>query len=201
MDALEEKKKQLRRQMKALRDAISEAERERARVLITERILGHQWFYGANRVLAFMPFGSEIDITEILQETIRQGKDLYLPRTEGAQIRFYRVRDLKDLVPGTYGILEPPAPADEGESLYRYDPGEEALRGDARFPELCIMPGLAFDVTKARLGYGGGYYDRFLADKFLLSLQSIAVGFACQQVPELLPVLPSDVRPGQVILV
>ena len=55
---------------------------------MTERILGHQWFYGAESILGFAGFGSEIDTSELLKEALRTGKRLYLPRVEGENYEF-----------------------------------------------------------------------------------------------------------------
>ena len=63
-----------------------------------------------------------------------------------------------------------------------------------------LMPGAAFDRYRNRLGYGKGFYDRFLADKPLLLQRTIGVGFRCQMRAEL-PSSPLDVRPCQVICV
>lgn len=65
---------------------------------------------------------------------------------------------------------------------------------------LLLMPGSAFDPLGNRMGYGGGFYDRYLADKENLRLRSIGIGFHCQQV-EQVPVEVTDVKPYQVILV
>ena len=61
---------------------------------------------------------------------------------------------------------------------------------------LMIMPGVAFDRNRNRMGYGGGFYDRFLSDKPWM--HTIAIGYQCQMFPEI-PVEENDIRPGQII--
>lgn len=186
---LKEQKKDLRNRVLRLRDELPREERERAALLLTERVLGHQWYYLSDVVLGFASYGSEIDLDEILRETLRQGKALYLPKTEESGICFYRVYDLEELRPGYKGIREPAGDAE----CYEYD--ETAAEH-----VLMLLPGAAFDKERNRMGYGKGFYDRFLADKPGLALRTIGVGFACQMV-EKVPADEWDVRPYQVICV
>lgn len=188
-DTLMQQKKALRRQIMQTRDALSGQERIRAAVLLTERIVGHQWFYLSDVLLGFAHYGSEIDTTEILQEALRKGKKLYLPKVEGEDMAFYRVYDLSGLAEGYKGIREPRGDTDK----YVFVP-------DGTGHELMLMPGVAFDLYRNRMGYGKGFYDRFLSDKPELQLRTIGVGFACQLV-ENVPHGERDIRPYQVICV
>ncbi len=186
----------IRRDVLSIRSQLDPDTKKMAAIRLADRIIGHQWFYRSDTVLAFASYGSEIDTTEILKEALRVGKKLYLPKVEGEEMVFYRIRSLSDLSPGYKGI---PEPFDKEKSVltcpeqFVYDPEEIDHT-------LMIMPGVAFDPYKNRLGYGKGYYDRFLSDKELLQLRSIAVGYRCQAVEEL-PVGEHDIRPYQVILV
>lgn len=186
---LQESKKALRRQVLQRRESLTEQERMRAAVLLAERILGHQWYYLSDTVLGFAGYGSEIDTDEILRECLRQKKRLYLPRVEGDHMCFYRVYGLEELESGYKGIREPKGDTQR----YVYD-GAEADR------TLMLMPGVAFDPLRNRMGYGKGFYDRFLADKEKLQLRTVAVGYACQLV-ESVPCGERDIRPYQVICI
>lgn len=182
-------KKKLRKEILARRQTLTEAERERGKFLITERILGHQWYYLSDTILGFVSYGSEICTAEILENALRDGKRVYVPRVEGQQMQFYRMYSLTELQEGYKGIREPQGDTE----CFIYDP-EQTGRC------LLLMPGSVFDPFGHRMGYGGGFYDRYLADKEALRLRSIAIGFCCQQV-ENVPVEGTDVRPYQVILV
>ena len=173
----------------AVRDAMTIEERQIASLCLTERILGHQWFYRAELVLCFASFGSEIDTTEILKEALRLGKEVYVPRVEGDEMQFYRIRSIEELQPGYRGILEPSK--DTERFVYETVAKEERKL-------LLLMPGVAFDRYRNRLGYGKGFYDRYLQDKPLLVTYSIGIGFACQLV-EHLPSEETDIRPYQVL--
>lgn len=192
-DAAEEKKRIRARALKR-RDALSDWERERGAVLLTERILGHQWFYGSHTLLAFASYGSEIDTGEIIDEALRLGKRVYLPRVmaeDGRQeMEFFRIASRQELRPGYRGILEP---SPQGER-YVYREGEVSR-------VLLLMPGVAFDGYRNRIGYGKGFYDRYLAGKADLRLRSVAVGFQCQLMEERLPCDERDAAPYQVICV
>ncbi len=185
-------KKSIRKLALLARNGLGEAERKRGTLLLTERILGHQWFYGAEELLCFVSYGSEIGTGEIIAEALRLGKRVYVPKVlsgEDGRMEFYRIEALSQLKPGYRGIPEP-----SGESeRYLYTP-----EGAGR--TLMLMPGAAFDGRKNRVGYGRGFYDRYLADKRELQQRTIAVGFRCQLV-ERIPAEDTDIRPCQVICV
>ena len=189
MKALQDAKKTLRRQVLQRREALTEQERKKAALMLTERILGHQWFYLSDVVLGFAGYGTEIDTDEILLECLRKGKQLYLPRVEGEGMQFYHVHSLEELTVGYKGIREPKGDTEK----YVYDAAEAERT-------LMLMPGVAFDALRGRMGYGKGFYDRFLASKPELQLRAIGVGFACQMVEEV-PCGKEDIRPYQVICV
>ena len=194
-------KQQIRKQVLTLRDNLSQHERERGAVLLTERICGHQWFYRSDIILAFASYKSEIDTTQIIEEALRLGKKVYVPKVEQEddgqagcgnnqqKLVFYRIKSMEELVEGYKGIPEPSTEAER----YVYDP-ETAER------TLVLMPGAVFDKMRNRIGYGKGFYDRFLADKEELQVRTIGVGFACQMVEEL-PAETWDIKPYQVICV
>jgi len=186
-------KHDIRKAILQARDNLSPVERKRGNILLTERILGHQWFYRSGVILGFVSYGSEIDTGEILQEAFRKGKKVYVPKvigkTEEARMRFYRITSLEELQEGYRGIPEPSGTSEE----YVYTPAETDQ-------VLMLMPGVAFDRFRGRIGYGKGFYDRFLQDKPQLWQRTIGVGYKCQLVEEL-PVSEHDIRPYQVICV
>lgn len=223
-------KKRIRRKMLTLRDALTEQEQQRASCLITERLLGHQWFYRTESLLCYVSYGSELDTRELIGEALRLGKQVYVPRVgENRRMDFFRIGALEELQPGFHGILEPPGSA-PGFMKEQSKAGEDdrAVPKSANLPRqegqtLMLMPGVAFDRYGNRLGYGGGYYDRYLAahpqfqtrlsqreinrseamgDDLGCSVRAytIAIGHNCQLV-EALPTEETDRRPCQVILV
>lgn len=186
---IKEIKHNIRKEILAKRASLPIEQREIANVVIADRIIGHQWFYRADIFLGFMNYDSEISTEEILKEAIRKGKKLFLPKIEDDKMNFYYTSSLDDLVKGYKGILEPKGDTERFEySAYK----------DTRI--LILIPGVAFDIYGNRMGYGKGFYDKFLDDKEVLKTFSIAIGYKCQQV-DLLPVDEYDIKPYQVILV
>lgn len=120
---------------------------------VHRNLLAWEPFQQAQRVLCYTPFRNEINLMPLI--TACSDKAWYLPRIEALPeqpdertMAFYRYITGNPLHPGQYGILEP-------------DP-TEAL-GDIASSDLMLIPGLAFDRQGVRLGYGKGYYDRFLS--------------------------------------
>ncbi len=181
-------KREIRKEILKLRDNMSLEERKKASLLMTERMLGHQWYYLSEVILGFASYGSEIDTTMLLEETLHKGKALYLPKVVGNDMHFYRVYHLEDLQEGYKGILEPAVSCEE----YVYDENIAAKT-------LLLQPGVAFDPYRNRIGYGKGFYDRYLADKPQLLIRNIGIGYKMQQVPEI-PVEETDLKPYQVLL-
>lgn len=182
-------KRNLRREVLSLRDNIPEKERERGRILITERICNHQMFCSSDILLAFVNYGSEIDTQDIISEALKKGKVVYVPRVEGEDMNFYRINSLEDLCVGYKGIREPA----EGAEAFLYS-GKDAEK------VLMLMPGAVFDEGRNRIGYGKGFYDRYLSDKAGLQIRTIGIGYKCQLVKEL-PAQDWDIKPYQVICV
>ena len=173
------------------RDALSASERRKGSLLMTERILGHQWFYRSDIFLCFASYGSEIDTYELINEAIRKGKHVFLPKvtcaSENTEMSFFRLTNLSELSAGYKGIPEPSEIAEK--YVFNATEAEHTLM---------LMPGVAFDAFRNRLGYGKGFYDGFLTGKNALQLRTIAVGFQCQMV-ERIPERDGDIRPYQVI--
>ncbi len=184
---IQETKKELRKRIIAERDLLSEEERMHSQVLLTERILGHQWFYRAKELLIFISYGSEIDTGEIIAKAHCLHKKVYVPKVEGDVMEFYRIMPNEALQEGYKGILEPDLSVAHEKFIFAKEKAEEVLM---------IMPGVAFDMMCNRIGYGKGFYDKYLADKD--GMQTIAVGYAMQMVPQI-EADEKDIRPMQVI--
>ena len=184
-------RQEIRRASLKARESLCPEQRRRGALLMTERILGHQWFYRSENFLCFVSYGSEIDTHELIEEALRLHKKVYVPKVtqslEKTEMLFYRLTALSELKEGYKGIPEPMGAS--GEYCYSETEAERTL---------LLMPGVAFDGFRNRLGYGKGFYDGFLADKEALQLRSIAVGFQCQMV-EKIPVREGDIKPYQVI--
>ena len=109
-------------------------------------------FSHARTVLSYVSFGAEVDTRELICALIAGGRRVAVPRVDGERRRmdFCEIGGLGELLPGAHGILEP-------------DEDAPALTVPDMVGSVCLVPGLIFDGAGHRVGYGGGYYDRFLA--------------------------------------
>ena len=141
----------LRKQVLERRDALGAAERKSLSERITARLLGLDSYRKAGCVMAYVGFGSEIDTARFVADTLSQGKTLVLPRVErgNRNLKLYGVRDPENqLEAGVWGIRQP-----------RADLCPEIAASQIEF---VLVPGVAFTRHCERLGYGGGFYDRFI---------------------------------------
>ena len=153
-------KLELRRELKARRDSLAKnGYSSEAGTSIANRISALDVFSDADTVLMFYPIGSELSILPLFDIAKSLGKKIAFPCSCANGILIFRyVNELCELTARTYNIPEPESFA--AKVLYF-----------AR--SICITPALAFDTEGYRIGYGGGYYDRFLAN-----YEGISVGVA-----------------------
>lgn len=146
-------KQQLRAQLKTLRANIPEDERIAIDVAITHNVLGLHTWQEANLVLPYLSFGAEVETRGIITAAWEQGKTVALPRcVEGTRdMKWYQVENFEGLVRSPLGVEEPAE-----------KPGCE-IDPSTVDNALVLVPGLTFDAAGYRLGYGGGFYDTFLA--------------------------------------
>ncbi len=135
----------LRKHFLSLRDGISD--RAKKSKQITEHSLAIVAEENPSVIYAYAAFRNEPETEMLIRALLSMGKTVALPKCgKNGVMEFYRIKDLSDLSLGAYGILEPPE--------------EELLQPSEA--ELVLVPGAAFDKNGYRIGYGGGYYDRYL---------------------------------------
>jgi 5-formyltetrahydrofolate cyclo-ligase len=146
-------KQTIRKSILVLRERLTPAVRAAHSVAITERLLQLPQYRQAGTVLGYMNFGAEFASDLWIQQALADGKKLVLPRVNRhtKQLDLYWVNDLENqLAPGLWGIREPLV-----ERCERLATLNEV--------EFALLPGVAFTRDGARLGYGGGFYDKLLA--------------------------------------
>ena len=168
---LAEKKRALRAEMKALRAAIPDRAERDARIF--DKLFSFPAFAGAESVFIYCSLAQEADTRRIIGELLARGKRIYLPRTEGKDMLAVRYEG-GELRMGKFGVCEPL--------------GEETTDK----PEVCVLPLLAADGQFRRLGYGGGYYDRYFSCKGK-DMRKIGVCYDFQLIGEV-PSEAHDVR-------
>lgn len=145
-------KNALRFKIKKMRRNMQPDYKQECDITIANEFLQSTSYTRSNVILTYFSTPIEVDTTMIIQTALNDGKQVACPRCiDGTRyMDFYYINSLEDLKPGSFGVLEP---EEDKASLYT---------GADR--PICIVPGLAFDHWGYRLGYGKGYYDRFLAD-------------------------------------
>lgn len=142
---------------------------------ICEKLQGMTQVREAGIVMAYAPIRNEVDLTPLWQELWKKGHTIVLPRVEGEHLAAVAYTGPDGVRSGVFGIHEPvgsPIPADKIDAV--------------------LVPGLVFDLNGYRLGYGKGYYDRFLP---LLrpDVAKIGIAYSFQVVADVQPT-PTDVR-------
>ena len=168
------KKKELRKEILARRNALSVQEREEKSIEIARKVIALEEFENSNKILLYAPIRSEVKTSNIYMEARRLRKAVYYPRVLGDEMEFYFVDETTELETSKYGIREPKV-----EEVKQFVPNTQ----DKIF---ILMPGAVFDEDGNRIGYGGGYYDKYLhwlASRISLeNICKVAVAFACQVV-------------------
>jgi 5-formyltetrahydrofolate cyclo-ligase len=182
-------KTELRARVLARRDALSDGERRNSAARITRSVISMLPPRAQTVVLAYSNFGSEFATADFIAAALAAGHVVALPRVDRVTrtLGLYRVsRPSADLVVGPWGIAEP-------------DP-RLCRPVDASSLDFVLVPGVAFDTRGARIGYGGGFYDRLFEDCSLQGKRplKVAPAFACQIV-EAVPVEPHDVPVDHVV--
>jgi len=180
---------------KETRDSIDEESRQQKSEEIAKKILEADWFKEADIVLSYHAFRSEVEVDALNRAVLTQGKKLYLPKTyvKEKQIRFFEITDLSKLKRGYQKIWEPTG--EEPEFSF-----ETVKEGQKKV--LMIMPGTAYDARGYRMGYGGGYYDRYLnaheAEWKMIDFMTVFAAFSEQKMI-LIPGERCDVKPDVIV--
>lgn len=150
-DVIESKdKNRIRNEMKKQRSTLSVNRIMMHSAIIAKRLFDLDEYKEAEVVLPYVSFSSEVDTHVLINEALKSGKKIAVPRVVSKdQMKFYFIKSFSDLKPGSFGILEPVS-TDE----FKPDPSVNAV---------VLLPGLAFDNKLNRIGYGGGFYDKYLS--------------------------------------
>ena len=150
---------------------------------IMEKIKALPEYERAAFIFAYASNTNEAGTNLLIEDAIESGKRVALPRVTGeGTMEFYEIRGLADLHEGYRGIMEPS--------------GDEPVDPAADSPDLIFVPGVAFDHRGYRLGYGKGFYDRYLAR--IPQVYSVGLAFPCQIVDEI-PAHSHDIPVNTVI--
>ena len=151
MDTAVLEKQRLREECLAAREALSEQERSVLDERITQKLLVTSEYSEATTVLTYVSVSSEVSTRMFIECALRDGKTVAVPRClPGHCLEFVAITSLDQLIAAPFGLLEPPKEL-------------PALTEEQMDASICIVPALLVDTKGYRLGYGAGFYDRFLS--------------------------------------
>ena len=178
---VDEEKKLLRKKILKLRDSIPPGDRIEYSTKIAECIFCESKYVRANNVLIYNHFGSEVRCDYIFSKSLKDGKNVFFPKVEGEYMTFYKITSAEQLEAGYKGILEPFGNTGRFEQIGK---------------SIIIVPGTVFGQDGYRIGYGKGYYDKFLAS--VPDIYKIGVCFSVQLVDKV-PRDQYDVQMDEII--
>lgn len=171
-------KSSLRKLFLEKRDGISSDLMKIASKQIQKNLKKIKEFREAKKIACYYPIGSEVFTQDIIQELISQGKHVSLPVVDGENLVFREIKDFKDLEKGRFDIMEPKDNCPVLEN-----------------PEIILVPTVGISRDGVRLGYGYGFYDRYLQDSSALK---ISLAFS-KQVIKSIPSVDTDVKMDLVV--
>ena len=142
-------KKELRTKIRNLKRAMTEEEIVAAGERLGELFLNCPQYKQAKTIYGYLPYNQEVRTVAMLEQAMRDGKRVAVPKCYGDEMRFIYMDDLSKVEKGYANIPEPIA--------------DDPIADDPT--ALVLMPGLAFTKDGKRMGYGGGFYDKFLASE------------------------------------
>lgn len=142
-------KTELRAHIRSLKRAMTEEEIVARSSRLTELFLQTEAYRNAETIYGYLPYNQEVRTVPILQHALSDGKRVAVPKCYGDEMRFIYLEDLTQVAPGYSRIPEPIA-----DEPVAHDP-----------TALVLMPGLAFTRQGQRIGYGGGFYDKYLSNE------------------------------------
>lgn len=174
-----ESKKGIRESVLAVRKCLSEKEWIEKSCLIFQTVISHPFFLNSDEIYCYMDYRNEVETKRIIEAAWQMGKKVAVPKVFGDVMEFFYIENFTELHPGTFNILEP----------------EENTPANGK-NALVLMPGAVFDKNRNRIGYGRGYYDRYLKQHPKYKTMALAFEF---QVLEKIPSEAHDIRPQIIV--
>lgn len=177
------KKDEIRSQMLEKRNLLTFSQQQIYSDRISRIILNSSLYRNCKNLCIYQAFRKEVSCDKIIKQALRDKKQVFVPVTDSVSktMEFYRVTEMTEWKKGAYGILEPVL---------------TDTTAPLREAALILMPGLVFDKNKHRIGYGGGYYDKYLACH--IGHTTIALCYHFQIIDENLPCEEHDILPDYI---
>lgn len=181
-----ETKAEIRKRILEARKGLTKEEAMSKSGAIVQKVIKTPEYEEADNVLLYADYNYEVLTQRIFEDAVSHKKRVYFPKSDllTNNMEFYQILSLCQLEKGLMGILEP---REDMRFRYKFNPKEDTL---------VIIPGVAFDISGYRIGYGRGFYDKFLVNKRQLS--TMALAYACQIVDEI-PREAHDIRMDKIV--
>lgn len=178
-------KKHIREEVLIAREAMTTDEWRRKSRQIRENLMNLPAFTHAAHILCYVNYKNEAETISLISQCLASGRHVYCPLVTGKDMDFYEIFSVGELQEGFHGILEPPF-----REKYLFIP--HGKQSDT----LMIMPGAVFDRAHHRIGYGGGYYDKYLQRFMGIVTAALAFSF---QIRDEIPYEPHDICPQIIV--
>ena len=181
-------KKNIRKSILKIRNNMDINEKKRMDYIIEKKFLSSSEYLSSSNIFIYISYGSEINTKNIILTSIKNNKNIYVPRIDSKTKNMDAVKIISfdKLVMNAYGILEP-------------SNNEEAIDPDKL--DLIVVPGVAFDKNNGRMGYGAGYYDRYfykISEKDYKRIKKVALAYDFQIIDKV-PMNENDVPVDSII--
>lgn len=192
-------KKNIRKRILSLRNEMPIEFREEKSSIILQTLYGMERYKEAAVILTYVDYQSEVITTPLIARALIDNKLVFAPRVSGEEMEFYRISGTEDLAVGYKGIREPICGVGFMDGIGAYKASGEKASGEAA-GVLMLMPGAVFDKDGHRIGYGKGFYDRYLKrlKEAGINAYKIALCYECQLLSEV-PCESHDVSVNMVI--
>ncbi len=189
---MEEKKRKIRQEFLKKRNNLSRDEIKSKSEKIEKELFSLPEFQRAKTVMFYVSFRSEVETEKMTRNALKLKKKIVIPVVHGEKIVVSEIKNLKkELTKGSFGIKEPKK--------------EFRRRVNQKEIDLVVVPGVVFDKRGGRLGYGRGYYDRFLRSKSIRSRMSRSrqcalIGLAFDlQIARKIPLVEEDMKVDKIV--
>ncbi|MDR5586229.1 MULTISPECIES: 5-formyltetrahydrofolate cyclo-ligase [Clostridium] len=181
---ISEEKKELRKKILKIRKEMDINKKRNFDNIIHNKFLKSKFYSQCRNIFVYISYDSEIDTKTIIRKALEDGKNIYVPRTNynTKLMEAVKISSLENLIKDKHGILQPT---------------ESGLAVELEEIDLIIMPGVAFDNNGGRMGYGGGFYDRYMS-KCSKNIQKISLAYDFQ-ILDNVPMDSHDTRVNSII--
>lgn len=177
-------KKEIREYISKVKKAMVDKDIASFSEAIADQLLTSDEYRNNTNILVYVSYNQEVRTDRLIKQSIEDGKKVYVPKVfkdkDVKYMEFVQIKDYDDLAPGYMGIMEP------------VNNNYTSLKDG-----LLVMPGIAFDIQKNRIGYGGGFYDRYL-QQHMSDFYKIAICYDFQVVEHIMSEA-FDIKPDKII--